>query len=144
MGLEILEIKLPPELELKRDELAYQYAKETFGDGYEDMTSDWKSGFDVAVALMQPMIEAIEQCNLKELTPEQIKAASFDLIGKKNYEIKELKEREKIAIEALSDTSSWLHRMSDLKWNDKSYAPKFKAAYVRLTEALAKLRGKSD
>lgn len=57
-----------------------------------------------------------------------------------NGELQQLRADLDLAIEALSDTSSWLHRMSDLKWNDKSYAPKFKAAYIRMTETLAKLK----
>lgn len=57
-----------------------------------------------------------------------------------DIQCKQLRTDLSLAIEALSDISSWLHRMSDLKWNDKSYAPKFKAAYIRMTETLAKLK----
>lgn len=64
--------------------------------------------------------------------------AAYDLlIG----EIAELEEKLRIAIELIERQTSWLHRMSELKWNDKSYAPKFKAMMKENHEALSKLKG---
>ncbi len=120
--------KLPPELEAKRDELFDNYYRtEEYFNG--DGESCYKAGFDACYTLMQEQIKRLEldkvQLNLR-----------WEETAKTAYE---LKEREKIAIEALSDTASWLKRMSDLKWDDPSYAPRFKIAFDRHQEALAKL-----
>jgi hypothetical protein len=43
------------------------------------------------------------------------------------------------AKEALEESNSWLARMSELKWDDETYAPKFKASFLKQKQILSDL-----
>lgn len=56
-----------------------------------------------------------------------------------NQKVEALMEQlEKMRV-ALNDSGSWLSRMSELKWEDADYAPKFKESFKRQQVILAGL-----
>lgn len=76
-------------------------------------------------------IVAANQRLIKICEKRQYAGARYSDIAREQFEkdaaiITQLLEIIQSQSEALTDIDSWLKRMSDLKWGDESYAPRFK------------------